>query len=200
MKVNIGEYVTWIGPYKIASALRWVGVSEERHTKIGRWLNETWVKTACEYIYNKKSRKVKIHIDDYDVWDASYTMALIIHPILVKLKEDKQGIPFVDNEDVPEELRDEKDYGEKKWDYVLDEMIFAFEKLSMADWEDEFRSGDLDMQFIESDIKIGGEKTFQWVEGPNSTYEVDQEGIDKTRERIENGLKLFGKYYMDLWT
>ena len=38
-----------------------------------------------------RPRKIEVHIDDYDVWGADHTLALIIHPVLVKLKEKKQG-------------------------------------------------------------------------------------------------------------
>ena len=35
--------------------------------------------------------------------------------------------------------------------------------------------------------------------GPNHTYVCDYEGIMKVHERIDNGLRLFGKYYRNLW-
>jgi hypothetical protein len=35
--------------------------------------------------------------------------------------------------------------------------------------------------------------------GPNHTYVCDYEGIRKVYERIDNGLRLFGKYYRNLW-
>jgi hypothetical protein len=35
--------------------------------------------------------------------------------------------------------------------------------------------------------------------GPNDTHEWDKEGYDKHSKRIDNGLRLFGKYYRGLW-
>ncbi len=84
-------------------------------------------------------KKVKyVHIDAWDTWDMDASLAPIILPMLKQLKETKQGAPFVYNEDVPENLH--TDYtGEEaisepfeerwfaRWDYVLDEMIWAFQ-------------------------------------------------------------------------
>ena len=73
-----------------------------------------------------------IHIDQYDTWSMDCTLALIIAPMLKQLKESTHGAPFTDNEDVPEELRSETDtlgLGDthfQKWDWILDEMIWAF--------------------------------------------------------------------------
>jgi hypothetical protein len=35
--------------------------------------------------------------------------------------------------------------------------------------------------------------------GPNDTREWDSEGHTKEGERIQNGFRLFGKYYTALW-
>jgi hypothetical protein len=35
--------------------------------------------------------------------------------------------------------------------------------------------------------------------GPNDTFKVDHNGMNKHNERINNGLRLFGKYYRNLW-
>ena len=78
-------------------------------------------------------RKVSIVIDPQDVWSLDDTLSLLIHPLLVALKEAKGGSPPVANADVPESLRsgDDSDVGNSeswhsKWAWVLDEMIFAF--------------------------------------------------------------------------
>ena len=41
----------------------------------------------------RKNRAYHIHIDDYDVWSLDHTLASIIHPALIRLKETKQGYP-----------------------------------------------------------------------------------------------------------
>ena len=107
----------------------------------------------------RKNRAETVVIDDYDVWNLDHSLALIIVPALKILKEKKQGAPSVDNEDVSDELRasDEELHTYSKngetdehyfdrWDYVMDEMIFAFES-KLEDWEEQFASGENDVDF-----------------------------------------------------
>jgi hypothetical protein len=143
---------------------------------------------------NKPGSKNEIHrvkIDDFDTWNMDVTLAYIIVPLLKRLKEVKQGAPFVENEDVPESLRAteeelririeephqdaDKHYFER-WDYIMDEMIFAFES-KLDDWEDEF----------------------EMVYGPHHTRKYDVVGREKYQDRISNGFRLFGRYYNGLW-
>ena len=91
----------------------------------------------------KRTEFVKLH--KYDSWNADHTLALIILPLLKQLKETKHGAPHVDDEDVPEELRStatgareglENDYDLdhnwfKRWDWVMDEIIWHSNKCSM---------------------------------------------------------------------
>ena len=161
----------------------------------------------------RKNRAETVVIDDYDVWNLDHTLALIIVPALKILKEKKQGAPVVDNEDVSDELRadDEELYAyEKKgetdehyfdrWEYVMDEMIFAFES-KLEDWEEQFASGENDVKFVEIPDKKDeeGEPLWTWEHGPNHTREYDVEGREKYQARITKGFKLFGKYYEGLW-
>jgi hypothetical protein len=99
------------------------------------------IKRYCSGKQRGSIRKNVVEIDDYDVWNCDYTLAQIIHPLLVKFKEKKQGAPFVEDENVPEELRstscapkeNEWDTDEnhfKRWDWALDEMIFAMQEIA----------------------------------------------------------------------
>jgi hypothetical protein len=225
MKVYMGPYTTWVGPYQIAEKiLFWKdkyaileGVRYEDHPdriaieKFGDFLDSIPGLTKfCEWINSKKKRKIKINIDGYDIWSADHTLALIITPVLRKLKEQKHGSPHVDDEDVPANLRttaaeplteEEKNTGhtdklwEQRWEWVLDEMIWAFEQHAMEDWDSQFYSGDADLH-IEKNKETGyGEL----VKGPNYTFEVDREGMKAAQERMDNGRRLFAKYYQALW-
>jgi len=169
------------------------------------------VEDIIQWVYNhtinlyldKKERKCKIRIDKYDTWNMDNTLALIIVPMLKQLKETQHGYHLVDNEDIPDELKTDEDYDEFKWNYVLDEMIFAFES-SNEDWENQFYSGTMDKISVPVDKK-GNEIPedeailFEWRDGPNHTFKVDYEGRNKYIARIKNGHRLFGKYYMSLW-
>jgi len=127
-------------------------------------------------------QKVVVHIDKWDTWSMDHTLAPIILPMLKQLKETKHGSPNVDNEDVPINLRAPeedvlkyKTLGEtdpdffKRWDWVLDEMIYAF------------------------DCKVNKEEVYMRFDIK------DRRGMEKEQERISNGFRLFGKYYESLW-
>jgi hypothetical protein len=130
--------------------------------------------------------------------------------VLKKLKEHKHGSPHVDDEDVPEHLRttaaeplteEEKNTGhtdelwEQRWDWVLNEMIWAFEQHTMDDWESQYYSGDTDLHIEKNELTGYGEL----VKGPNHTFEVDIEGRNAAYKRMANGRRLFAKYYNSLW-
>lgn len=162
---------------------------------------------------SRKNKAETIIIDDFDVWNLDHTLALIIVPALKVLKKKKQGAPFVKNEDVPKHLRaadeemkindagggdTDKHYFDR-WDWVIDEMIWAFQQ-KLEDWEESYCSGETDVNWIkikEKDDK--GEDMYEMVNGPNHTFEVDMEGTKKHQTRIDNGIMLFAKYYEGLW-
>ena len=149
----------------------------------------------------------KIRIDDYDLWSADVTIGYVVHAVLVKLKEVKQGSPVVDDVDVPEHLRDgdiiKNDPNavsktHEKWDWVLDEMIFAFEHIGprAEAWEREYETGEFGKWTFE---EIEGRPGFKSVNIDMGTYVSDDKGKAKVRERIQNGLMLFAKYHGGLW-
>lgn len=180
MKVYIGPYKEWFGPYQLANLLQYVGFSENTCDIIGEKLSETWVNSFLEWIDSWRKRKVKIKIHNYDIWNLDRTLGLIILPALLKLKEDKSGVPNVSNEDVPDYLKtNEEDYDfyAKKWNYVLDEIIFAFQSQN-ENWISKYTNGNIE----------------------DDTFQVDVEEKRKYQERISNGFRLFGKYYESLWT
>jgi len=132
MKVYIGKYIYFFGAYQLADLLQKVGVSEDRCYEIGKWLSKTWVGSFLEWIYRKRKRKVKVILHDYDMWNVDSTLSLIIHPLLLKFRNNIGSINCVDNEDVPEHLRTENPYSLARWEWVLDEMIWAHD----PEWDD----------------------------------------------------------------
>jgi hypothetical protein len=201
MKIDIGPYTKWIGPYQISNAIffwvdkramdrddeylkRWDAQACE---KFGGWLASTWVSSFCNWIDKCKKRRVKVHIDPYDTWSTDSTLAYIIHPMLIQLKATKHGAPYVTDEDVPEHIRSTSDETKReewdtdkfhfdRWDWVLDEMIWTFETIN-TDWGDVFHT-------LKTEASEG---------------EVDWDGRKLVQDRITNGLRLFGKYYQNLW-
>lgn len=169
------------------------------------------------WIDSKKQRTVKVHIDRWDTWSMDYTLGLIVLPMLKQLKESKHGAPFVDDKDVPKHLRsasapalseEDKNCGAvddlhfKRWDWVLDEIIFSFETKSgsMQDWDDQFHTGTLDWTSVATTFDENGKpKLYELQKGPNDTSRYDAKGHADFHKRISNGFRLFGKYYENLW-
>lgn len=110
---------------------------------------------------------VYVKIDPYDTWSMDHTLAHICLPLLKQLRDTTHSAPFVEFDDRPEwlvgtipksrEVADEFHF--ESWDWVLGEMMFAFE----SKIEDDF------------------------------TTELE------SHERIQNGFRLFGKYFQNLW-
>lgn len=187
--------------------------AESQYTRLERALE--WLDDRLQSVYNifnwlwfdRRKQKIDVRIDPWDTWCMDHTLAHIVVPMLKQLKEFKGGAPNVDKEDVPEELwpneAEEEAYSKNgevdihfwaRWDWVLDEMIFAFEAKRMDNWEEQFYSGDIDIYF--EDLDSGHSKM---VRGPNDTFTVDQEGLKAYAARMNNGFRLFGKYYLSLW-
>lgn len=225
MKVHIGPHIRWFGPYQLAEKiLFWKDKYKingdnplESHPdadaiyNLGDKLASIKpLNNFLNWLHNRKKRKIEIHIDGYDVWNADHTLALIIVPVLKKLKEQKYGTPHVDDKDVPANLRrsaapelteDQKNTGytddlwQARWNWVLDEMIWAFEQHANPDWEDQYHSGETDWVFD----KTEADGYTELKHGPNHTFKVDRRGMLQHRARMKNGRRLFAKYYEALW-
>jgi hypothetical protein len=143
------------------------------------------------------------------------TLSPIILPMLRQLQATKHGSPFVDDEDVPDELKstsappkenewDTDANHHARWEWAMAEMIFAFECKVDDSWEEEFRSGNIDLLWVPVDrdgneVPRGEHKFSEMRRGPNDTYKCDYEGMRVVEARIQNGFRLFGKYYQALW-
>ena len=220
MKVKIGNYPDWIGPYQIAEKLLfWLDKDEDKRVhKFGTWLaggkdKDSLLMRVCSWIHSKQKRKVVVKLDRWDTWNMDSTLALIILPMLKQLKATQHGAGFVDDEDVPkgiglrsteaepkEEEFDTDSNHFQRWEWVLYEMIFAFECKLDDSWEDAFREGEIDWESVPVSWDLLGKATmYEMKDGPNHTYKCDYDGMKVVQERITNGFRLFGKYYQNLW-
>lgn len=220
MKVNFGPFINrWTTYQYHRKWLEWrygedkgYTFKEENYDRWDRGLEkflDGWqivLNATVNKIKDRQKRKMNIRVDYYDVWGADHTLAKIIHPVLVKLQEVKHGSPHVDDEDVPEHLRstaappkenewETDDNLHLRWEWVLAEMIWAFEALGNDEFEDQFYSGKSDWDFV----KIEGSTYYTMEHGPKHTFKVDEEGMKAAYARIANGTRLFGKYYRGLW-
>lgn len=190
MKVTIGKPPRFIGPFQLAQILLfWDRPKPDEHglrsptdrvQRLGMWLalkdpskwlemdaEQSRISKLLQWIYDRREQKVKVRIDRWDTWSLDWTLAQIIAPALRQLKATQHGAGFVEDVDVPDELRSTSaprpkegsvdDNHFKRWEWVLAEMIWSMEN-------------------------------------------VDQHDFDReAQERIQNGCRLFGKYFTNLW-
>ena len=178
MKVYISNYrYHWYSPYPLVAKI--FRTDDWDDPRVEKWAESKFAqgisKALQSFLDFIHPRVAYVKIDKWDTWNMDGTLAQIIVPMLKQLKATTHGAPYVDDADVPEELRstsappkkskwDVDDNHFKRWEYVLDEMIFAFEQ-SIDGYEIKYRE-------------------------PGYAAFVD---------RIKNGHRLFGKYYISLW-
>ena len=201
MKVYLSKYrYHWISPYTVLEKVFFWREIEYDEPIIDKWSDRLTpicqgIQKVLDFIHPKINY---VKIDRWDTWSMDYTLSHIIVPMLKQLKETKHGSPFVDDEDVPEELKStsappkENDWDTdenhfKRWDWALNEMIWAFEQNLDDKSEEKF------FDHAEWDEK---EKDF----GKNlHKIKIDQPGLKAHQDRKANGFRLFGKYYQGLW-
>jgi hypothetical protein len=224
MKIYISNYRNhWISPYTILKAVCFWEKDEDvfyDHEDTGTGPYVKWVNrlmpfcTAWNKFLDLVHPKIDyVKIDRWDTWSMDHTLGHIALPMLRQLQENKHGAPYVDDKDVPKGLGLRSTEAEpkenewdtdsnhfKRWDWVLAEIIFAFEHKLDDSWQDAYRSGEIDWKSKACEWDKTGKATmYQMIDGPNHTYKCDYAGIQKVEKRIQNGFALFGKYYQNLW-
>jgi len=206
MKIYISNYRDhWYSPYPILTKFYFWKKGYDAYKKEP----PVWLQSVCEHV---KWVLDKIHpyvnyvkIDKYDTWSMDSTLAHIILPMLKQLKATKHGAPFVDDADVPDILKStsappkENEWDTDvnwhlRWEWVLGEEIFAFQSVVDNTWEERFKTGEADWEFIDM-----GDGRSEMVKGANDTREYDWEGLKAYHDRMQNGFRLFGRYYSNLW-
>ena len=201
MKVYLSKYrYHWISPYTILEVVFFWRKIDYDEPIIDKWSDRLapicqGIQKVLDFIHPKINY---VKIDRWDTWSMDHTLSHIIVPMLKQLKETKHGAPFTDDEDAPEELKStsappkENDWDTdenhfKRWDWILSEMIWAFEQNLDDKSEEKF------FDHAEWDEK---EKDF----GKNlHKIKIDQVGLKAHQDRKANGFRLFGKYYQGLW-
>ena len=201
MKVYLSKYrYHWISPYTVLEKVFFWREIDYDEPIIDKWSDRLTpicqgIQKVLDFIHPKINY---VKIDRWDTWSMDYSLSFIVVPMLKQLKETKHGAPFVDDEDVPEELKstsappkeNEWDTDEnhfKRWDWILNEMIWAFEQ--NLDYKSEEK-------FFDHTEWDEGEKDF----GKNlHKIKIDQPGLKAHQDRKANGFRLFGKYYQGLW-
>ena len=149
-----------------------------------------------DYPEGDEERKVEIQIDPWDSYNADHTLALIALPLIKQLKETKHGSALVDDADVPEEIRstsaapkenewDADEFVHARWDWVLDEILFALEQHTNDDAESKF----YDHSAVNKEDDLMTQVR---------SIKIDREGLEAHQKRVQNGFRLLGLYWTNL--
>lgn len=132
---------------------------------------------------NDAEREVKIELDPYDSWNADNTIALIAVPLIKQLKATNHGSAFTDDEDVPEHLRSTAPGAMDGVDVTVGDLDKNFN----ARWD-----------WVQDEMIWALERVINDDDAP---YDQDNDYVAQRayEERVRNGLKLFGKYFQNLW-
>lgn len=126
---------------------------------------------------NKSNRrKIKVHVDRYDTFSLDHTLALVILPCLIQLRKSQQGIPVVKDT--------EGDPNQESFDFGDDLESMQYEKNTQA-WN----------EIMDKIIWSFQQLTINYKKG----FDVSSEARPLYEERIQEGLTLFGTYYLALW-
>ena len=208
MKVYISNYRDhWISPYTILEKVCFWEKDRDvfyNHEDKPDHKYEKWLKVLTpicgaimrflDFVHPKIDY---VKIDRWDTWSMDHSLSHIILPMLKQLRNTKHGAPHTDDEDVPEYLRshmaqpkehewDTDSLHFMRWDWILDEMIWAFEQKVDSESDNQFFDHSVSNGKLPWDKDYVGPKYFQ-------------EEHMAWQKRKENGFRLFGKYYQNLW-
>lgn len=207
MKVYISGYRDhWISPYTVLQRVCFWRViprdTDEEGFEDDPWI-ERWAKRikplckAFQWFMDRVHPPVRyIKIDRYDTWSMDSTLAHIILPMLKQLRDTQHGSCPTELEDVPEHLHPKTPPGpnnnyndetvHERWQWVMNEMIWAFEQKIDNDDESKF--------FDHSTVNRSAPLNQQIKQ-----IKVDRDALEAHQKRKDNGFRLFGKYYQGLW-
>ena len=199
MKVYLSNYRNhWLSPYTILEKICFWRVYDMDDPWVERWADR--LQPLCEglrWVLDRIHPPITyVKIDGYDTWSMDHTLAHIILPMLRQLKATKHGSPQTDLEDVPEHLHPKiapsaaNNYDDEtvhdRWDWVMDEMIWAFEQSLIDDDESRF----YDHSGVDNSLPL---------QQQIGQMKIDRPSLEEHQKRKANGFRLFGKYYQALW-
>ena len=128
------------------------------------------------YKSNGDRRKIKVHVDRYDTVSLDHTLALIILPCLIQLKTTQQGMPVIKEVDI--------DPNQESFDFGDDLESMQYEKNTKI-WN----------EIMDKMIWSFQQLTVDYKNGVN----IKSDARPLYEERLQEGLTLFGTYYLALW-
>jgi hypothetical protein len=165
-------------------------------------------------------RRINVEIEPFDTWGLDHTLATIILPALIQLKNTKHGVPSgftsrvggdFDNNLVFDFIKEDDTEVFNQlcdgWDEVLDKMIWSFLQLSIEDdYDSQYHHGKMEIAWEKLPDKLHPdpitgvkEPLYQMVDKNPGEHWYDHIGAQEHEKRIQEGLDLFGKHFRNLW-
>lgn len=160
-----------------------------------------------KYFFQKVFRKH--HTSDLELWNLYSHIAKIILPKLKTFRKmKKNGYPAIFSEYEDDNWESKNKYDEyiasgkliggglKKWNEILDEMIFAFEYILYKD------SDDHNTEYLKKKYGDWTEKkpeNLKKLKCLNYEYYYDEKLDAKLQKRCDEGLILFAKHFQSMW-
>jgi hypothetical protein len=168
--------------------------------------------------YNKgpKERKIDVLVERWDTYSVDHTLAFIMLPLLLQLKDTMQGVPGEFTQSVGSDtdgnycfdfIQDDQDEvfdtNCKKWYDTLDKIIWSFQQIIDDDYSNKYHHGDMKIGWkpitLPNPITGVVEEMYEMVdENPNEHW-YDYLGHQLHEDKIQEGFELFGKYFRSLW-
>ena len=172
-----------------------------------------------KYPKGEGKRRINVEIDQFDTWGLDHTLALIILPALIQLKNTKHGIPskFVERiggdtdrngcfDFIKEDENEVFDALCEQWNEVFDKMIWSFQQLAIdEDYDSKYHHGKMEIIWEKTKTQYPNpltgnmEHMYEMVDKNPNEHWYDYVGHQLHEERIQEGLELFGKHFRDLW-
>lgn len=135
-------------------------------------------------------KKNGVYVNPKDLWNLDITIAEFVLPRLKKFKELTLTYPEFDEASTF-----------KGWVETLDKMILAFQYITEGDWwwegNSEYDNTDILIETLQNNPNLSFEELHmskEYEEIENNRQEEDK----RRHEAIEEGLKLFAKFYLRL--
>lgn len=210
MRVHIHRYRdNWIGPYAILKKINYQ--SPRIHRLAGRLM------PFCNWLFRFRNRwfstnTVKVHVTFDDIVHADQTLAFVILPVLKLYRLNVSNFPIIDESDLPNELRairEEIGVNDDDSSSIVVDAAYSEEDCDVEDDETGtvilHHDGFFDKEMMYHRRSPSNEELgiHQWcwiLDEMIWTFEtIISDEMHYDRVRVCNGLRLFGKYYMNLW-
>jgi hypothetical protein len=159
-------------------------------------LKPRWCFQSICYWFRKKKQILTTGFPHEQSIEFSSELAKWALPRLKHLRDNTQGYPSHliegENPDYDKNWEERDDYGIKKWRDILDKIIWSFENLNNEPMPTPPADYDHSCKVIKYD-----DGSTEYVSLDKRSW--DWTAVNHHREKVQEGLDLFGKYYLELW-